>query len=106
MGNSELRCVLVRAVESHPGVVRFEVEDSGPGIPEATRARVFEPYFQSGAGGGIGLGLATVERLIQAHGGHVGALPGKRSGTVFWFDLPMTPATISAWSLAPHPTGA
>ena len=68
------------------GVLRgsqVHVLDSGPGIPEEYRRRVFEPFFRldrsrSAATGGSGLGLAIVQQLCQAHGWRVeiGAAPG------------------------------
>jgi len=70
---------------------RFEVEDTGPGIPEAQQARIFEPYVQlDRAATGIGLGLATVERLVRAHRGSVGVISpaGGHAGALFWFELP------------------
>lgn len=90
MGSEEVRRVKLRALECGSGTLRFEVEDTGPGVPEDMRSRIFEPYFQGGAGTvGIGLGLATVERLVQAHGGRVGVRSVVPHGSVFWFELPM-----------------
>ncbi|WP_374378903.1 sensor histidine kinase [Dongia sp.] len=56
------------------------VSDQGPGIPEAMRERVFEPFFRldparasdvHGPGGGVGLGLAIARQILRAHGGDV-----------------------------------
>jgi signal transduction histidine kinase len=54
--------------------LRLAVEDSGPGIPEAERARVFERYYRvdgarAAAEGGRGLGLAIAAGIVKAHGG-------------------------------------
>ncbi|MBA3503473.1 MAG: response regulator [Deltaproteobacteria bacterium] len=52
--------------------VVLEVSDDGPGIPDALRERVFEPYFTTktkGADRGTGLGLATVLGIVESHGG-------------------------------------
>jgi signal transduction histidine kinase len=77
---------------------RIEVEDSGPGISEEDRIVVFEPYVRrSTAGpGGLGLGLATVKRLVEAHRGNVGveSYPGR--GATFWFTLPVARPTKGA----------
>ncbi|HTM21897.1 MAG TPA: sensor histidine kinase, partial [Kofleriaceae bacterium] len=53
------------------GEVLFEVDDRGPGIPDADRERVFEPFYRGkeGKGGSLGLGLALVRRIAAAHGG-------------------------------------
>ncbi len=75
---------------------RVEVGDTGPGIPEEQQRRIFEPYVQlarsGGIGGGIGLGLATVDRLVRAHGGVVGVRSRIGAGSTFWFELPRAPS--------------
>ena len=72
--------------------VQLEVEDTGPGLPPGAEARVFEPFVRlekQGSGDGIGLGLATVKRLVEANRGKVGvdSCPGR--GCCFWFTLPL-----------------
>lgn len=76
--------------------VTIEVADSGPGIPAAERARVFEPFFQghtrhAGHVKGTGLGLAIAREYVHAHGGHIEVAdepaPGGR-GTVMRVQLP------------------
>lgn len=66
------------AVEARDGVDLI-VEDSGPGIPEAERTRVFERFYRSpGApGDGCGLGLAIVSEIAEAHNARVGVGPGR-----------------------------
>jgi signal transduction histidine kinase len=75
-----------RAVE---GAIRFEVNDTGEGIPKEHHAALFEKFYQvPGAhGGGVGLGLFIVKEIVTAHGGAVGveSVPGN---TTFWFTLP------------------
>lgn len=66
--------VRLGAEQGAPGEVRFIVEDTGPGIPEAERARLFEPFWQGDttstrSHGGTGLGLAISARLVEAMGG-------------------------------------
>jgi signal transduction histidine kinase len=55
-------------VDAPDGVVRFSVEDSGPGLPEGGE-RVFHPFQRGEASDGLGLGLALVRRIAEAHGG-------------------------------------
>ena len=73
--------------------VRFSIEDEGPGIPESERESVFERFYRSekptGRPGGLGMGLAIVRGIIEAHGGHIWVEPG-RSGARFVFELPIT----------------
>jgi two-component system OmpR family sensor kinase len=72
-----------------------EVEDRGPGIPEAERERVFDRFYRGerAAGGGTGLGLAIVRRIAQAHGGRVELKAGNEGkGLLARFLLPLRPA--------------
>jgi signal transduction histidine kinase len=67
--------------------VRVTVIDTGPGIAEADQARLFEP-FQSRRPGGIGLGLATVRRIVEEHGGGVRLASAPGAGTRVLIELP------------------
>jgi signal transduction histidine kinase len=108
MGNSERRLVTLRILAGR-GRVRFEVEDTGPGIPAGLGARVFQPYVREpgSAQPGIGLGLATVEKLVVAHGGAVGVKPAPSAGALFWVELPraMDPEVAQKASSARLPVG-
>jgi signal transduction histidine kinase len=89
MGDSVQRRVTVRAID-RGSLVRIEVEDTGPGLPPGLEDSVFEPYVRA-AGmtqPGLGLGLSTVRRLAQAHGGAVGVRTEPGFGSTFWFELP------------------
>jgi nitrogen fixation/metabolism regulation signal transduction histidine kinase len=70
-----------------PGVVTVEVEDSGPGLTDEQKTRLFTPYFTTKKGG-TGLGLAIVQGIVSDHGGriHVRSEPGH--GTSFTLVLP------------------
>jgi two-component system phosphate regulon sensor histidine kinase PhoR len=75
--------------------VRLQVADSGPGIPEADRQRVFERFYRvdkdrSRESGGTGLGLSIVKHLIELHGGEVSVENRAEGGAVFTIDLPRT----------------
>lgn len=67
--------------------IRLQVRDTGPGIPEEIRERLFEP-FVSGRPGGSGLGLAIVQRAVEAHRGLVLVDSAPGSGTAFTIFLP------------------
>ncbi|WP_198971265.1 sensor histidine kinase [Xylophilus sp. ASV27] len=83
--------VVVRQEGGH-AVVR--VCDHGPGVPEALRERIFEPFYRlpgaSEREGGVGLGLALVRSIAQRHGGSVRCegRPDGRSGACFILELP------------------
>ena len=83
----------------HPGedVVRTEVVDRGPGLPDGFRVRAFERFAQADpddprSRGGTGLGLAISREIVQRHGGEIGyrSRPGD---TRFWFSLPRADRT-------------
>ena len=79
------------AIRIRPGaVIRFEVEDDGPGIPVEDQERMFQPYVRGrGVGAaGLGLGLATVKRLAESHGGSFGVRSSPGAGSTFWFEIP------------------
>jgi two-component system sensor histidine kinase/response regulator len=70
--------------------LRFEVEDSGPGIDPESFVRLFEPFSQvdgspSRQHGGTGLGLATAKNLVEKMGGQVGVESEPGQGSLFWF---------------------
>jgi signal transduction histidine kinase len=89
IGEGPEKRVAVAIHEDGPSV-RVDVSDTGPGVPPHLEQLVFEPYFRARAqlAGGLGLGLATVKRLVEAHGGHVGVRSALGQGSTFWFDLP------------------
>jgi signal transduction histidine kinase len=68
--------------------IRLQVRDTGPGIPEEIRDRLFQP-FVSGRTGGSGLGLAIVQRAVEAHRGLVLVESAPGSGTAFTIFLPV-----------------
>jgi two-component system sensor histidine kinase KdpD len=76
------------AARKAAGDVRFSIEDEGPGILESDRESVFERFYRGDkSGGGLGMGLAIVRGIIEAHGGKIWVESG-RKGARFVFDLP------------------
>lgn len=69
------------------GEVSAIVRDNGPGMDEATRARVFQPFFTS-KDEGTGLGLAIVRKLVEAHGGAIEVASAPGAGTSFTLRFP------------------
>lgn len=79
--------VTVRTGTEPDGGVRLEVEDDGDGIPPQDLPRMFTPFFTTKERGS-GLGLATVQRIVDAHHGVVTAGPGADGGARFVVRLP------------------
>lgn len=78
-------------VDSHPldGRNRIEVRDRGRGVPDGQRERIFAPLARLDKSiAGVGIGLATCRRIVEAHGGSMGVEGRDGGGAVFWFDLP------------------
>lgn len=68
---------------------RVFVDDTGPGVPERLRERIFDPFFTSkGSGDGIGLGLSLVQQIVAAHSGDVQVTDAPGGGARFIVDLP------------------
>ena len=72
----------------------IELDDDGPGIPEALQQRVFEPFFRTEASrnrdtGGIGLGLTTARSIVLDHGGTIEVRNRKEGGLRVIVSLPM-----------------
>ena len=97
MGEPQTRRVSVRAKLLN-GRLRLEVEDSGPGIPADLHTTIFEPFARGPhqTDEGVGLGLATVKRLTEAHGGTVGLQSRVGVGTIFCVELPLADALLSS----------
>jgi signal transduction histidine kinase len=74
-------------------VVDIQVEDNGPGVPEADRARIFERFARAGGqkvGTGSGLGLSIVHQTVRNHGGDVWCADRPGGGAAFIVRLPAT----------------
>ena len=76
------------------GLCTLEIDDDGPGIPDALQQRVFEPFFRTEASrnrdtGGIGLGLTTVRGIVLDHGGNIELRNRKEGGLRVTVQLPM-----------------
>ncbi len=79
-------------------LVRLSVADSGPGVPEDLFDHIFDPFFTRRPGG-TGLGLALVQRAVEAHGGAVFVDNGTRpdtTGAIFTLYLPTLPRPSEA----------
>ena len=72
--------------------LEIRVADDGPGIAEAVRDRLFEPFVSHGKENGTGMGLTVVQKILQDHGGDVMVEQTSGSGTTFRIDMPLNPA--------------
>ncbi len=97
--------VKVRAENVEPGdlrrlplndspYVRISIEDSGHGIPEEIRHKIFDPYFTT-KNSGSGLGLSSVYSIIARHNGHIALESTPGAGTVFHIYLPASAETVA-----------
>lgn len=77
------------------GCVRFEVRDTGLGIPQSSLPRLFERFYkgdESRSGAGTGLGLAIAKHAVEMHGGRIWAESTEGEGASFFFTLPVADA--------------
>src|SRR3990170_7363112 len=86
------RPVEVSAAQNGQRVI-IRVADDGPGIPERDMPSLFEPFFRvdrsrSKKTGGYGLGLSIAKRIVEAHGGTIGAENNTGRGASFVVTLP------------------
>ena len=69
--------------------VHLEIHDTGSGIPDEIRERIFDPFVTHGKTHGTGLGLAVVRRIVEEHHGDV-SVSSSTTGTTFTIRLPLT----------------
>ncbi len=96
---------VILKVGVHRGKLRFQVEDTGPGIPPDALEEIFAPFGQaspqSSKIAGTGLGLAISRRLVDMMGGQLEVESSVGKGSVFWFNVSLP--EVKHWS-APTPS--
>lgn len=98
-GSVTLHVTTACAQNSSP-CLRFEITDTGIGIPEGQRNRLFQSFSQTDASmsrrfGGTGLGLAISKKIVDCMGGVIGVDSKVGQGSTFWFELPVETASAS-----------
>jgi PAS domain S-box-containing protein len=82
------RELLISTSEAESGSVLVAVSDTGPGLPPASLARIFEAFYTTKASG-LGMGLSICRSIVDAHGGRLWATPKESHGAVFCMLLPI-----------------
>jgi len=96
------------AIRTGEDVAILEVTDTGPGLREADRGRIFDRFYRADVARvdseGTGLGLSIVRAIARAHGGDVAAENREEGGALFRVRLPLTPSGSHGYTeLAPGP---
>ena len=91
-GSGKIDIALRRKGES----LEIRIEDNGPGIADAVRDRLFEPFVSHGKENGTGMGLTVVQKILQDHGGDVAVEQTSASGTTFRMNIPLNPSAENA----------
>jgi PAS domain S-box-containing protein len=82
------RRLLIRSAKSDASDVSLEVQDSGPGFPEASVGQIFQAFYTTKPAG-LGMGLSICRSIVEAHGGQLRATAGEPTGAIFTFTLPV-----------------
>ena len=99
MRGVERRLLKIETSRTPSGMVRVSIEDTGLGVRDTDRDRIFEPLFTT-KGSGMGMGLSICRSIIENHGGTISVAPGVEKGTIFCFELPTAAQTASPAELA------
>jgi signal transduction histidine kinase len=75
--------------ERKDGTIQITLTDTGKGIPESIKAKVFEPFFTHGKRHGTGLGLAIVKKIVDDHGGRIEIESQENVGTSIRLQFPL-----------------
>jgi PAS domain S-box-containing protein len=90
IGDSEQRGLITVRTYQNDGEAVISIGDTGTGIPEAIRDRIFEPFFSTKeVGRGTGQGLSIVRNVVHSHGGSITFQTQANTGTTFFVRLPL-----------------
>ena len=87
-------------LEKNESVIKISVQDSGVGIPENEKEKIFKKFYRATNAAqvepnGNGLGLFITQNIIKRHGGDIGFESRAGRGTTFWFTLPIKSVSVS-----------
>ncbi|MDI7925202.1 AAA family ATPase [Ferirhizobium litorale] len=85
--NSAGRELTIISAEQGEDGITVSVHDTGPGIPQEVRNKVFDAFYSTKAHG-MGMGLAISKSIAASHGGKLWATANEPTGAIFWFSLP------------------
>lgn len=71
------------------GEVEVDVVDTGPGVPDAVKSRIFDKFYRGKEAGSAGLGLTIAQQVVTSHGGRIDVLDTPGGGATFWVRLPL-----------------
>jgi len=84
------RILKVQTDQPAPAMVRVSIEDTGTGIDPSNLDLIFKPLFTTRANG-MGMGLFICRSIIESHGGRIWVSPAVDRGSIFQFEVPVTP---------------
>jgi len=82
------RELLIATQPSDQNYISVAVQDSGPGLSEESRHRLFEPFYTTKSSG-LGIGLSICRSIVEAHGGRLSAAKSTTTGATFKFTMPL-----------------
>jgi two-component system, sensor histidine kinase and response regulator len=91
MRDAERPSLVLATAPAADGMIEISVADRGPGLSDAVRERLFQPFVTTKSDG-MGVGLSICRSIIESHGGRIWAEDNPGGGTVFRFTVPRTPA--------------
>jgi signal transduction histidine kinase len=86
---SHLRQIFIRAFMNQERMLQVDVRDTGPGMDDELKTKVFDAFVTTKGDRGMGIGLALCRSIIEAHGGRLWLESGVGKGTTFSFTLPV-----------------
>jgi Amt family ammonium transporter len=105
-GAVTIRAMVTETSDSKPVRLRFEIEDTGPGMHKEDIQRIFFPFEQledrKTSEAGTGLGLSIGKQYVELMGGNIGVDSKWGEGSLFYFDIPITVVTAKLGTVKPQ----